>query len=55
MDYGVSHAFLVHEYHKALAAQTTQPCNRQCSGCGANHLLGGPCFAYDTDLVHEDR
>ena len=55
MDYGVSHAFLVHEYHKALAAQTTQPCNRQCSGCGANHLLGGPCFAYDTDLVHENR
>ena len=55
MDYGVSHAFLVHEYHKALAAQTTQSCNRQCSGCGANHLLGGPCFAYDTDLVHEDR
>ncbi|HIX33968.1 MAG TPA: TIGR03960 family B12-binding radical SAM protein [Candidatus Gemmiger avium] len=55
MDYGVSHAFLVHEYHKALAAQTTQPCNRQCSGCSANHLLGGPCFAYDTDLVHENR
>lgn len=46
MDYGVSKEYLVREYQKALAAQTTPPCNRACSGCGANHLLGGPCFDY---------
>ena len=34
-----------------LAAQTTKPCNRACSGCGANHLLGGPCFDYSQNLV----
>ncbi len=38
MDYGVTHEYLVREYKKALAAQTTPPCNRQCGGCGANHL-----------------
>ena len=38
------------EYEKALRAETTQPCNRQCSGCGANKLLGGPCFDYSKDL-----
>ena len=38
-------------YKKALAAQTTPPCNRACSGCGANRLLGGPCFDYSADLV----
>ena len=51
MDYGVTHEYLVREYNKALAAQTTQPCNRACHGCGANHLLGGPCFDYSKDLV----
>ena len=51
MDYGVTHEYLVREYQKALAAQTTQPCNRACHGCGANHLLGGPCFDYSKDLV----
>ena len=51
LDYGVSHEFLVREYKKALEAKTTQPCNRQCSGCGANLLLGGPCFEYSKDLV----
>ena len=30
MDYGVTHEYLVREYQKALAAQTTQPCNRAC-------------------------
>ena len=38
MDYGVTHEYLVREYNKALAAQTTQSCNRACHGCGANHL-----------------
>lgn len=52
MDYGVTHEYLVREYRKALNAQTTRPCNRACSGCGANKLLGGPCFEYGTDLVH---
>ena len=51
MDYGVTHEYLVREYNKALAAQTTQPCNRACHGCGANHLLGGPCFDYSQNLV----
>ena len=51
LDYGVSHEFLVREYKKALEAKITQPCNRQCSGCGANLLLGGPCFEYSKDLV----
>ena len=51
LDVGVSHAHLVREYEKALRAETTQPCNRQCSGCGANKLLGGPCFDYSKDLL----
>ncbi len=51
LDVGVSHAHLVREYQKALNAETTQPCNRQCSGCGANKLLGGPCFDYGKNLV----
>ena len=44
LDVGVSKAFLVREYQKALRAETTQPCNRVCSACGANKLLGGACF-----------
>ena len=51
MDYGITHEYLVREYQKALAAQTTPPCNRVCNGCGANHLLGGPCFDYSQNLV----
>ena len=35
-------AHLVREYKKAtMEARTTQPCNRQCSACGANKLIGG--------------
>ncbi len=52
MDYGVSHAFLVREYQKAMAARTTQPCNKTCSACGANKFVGGACFDYGADLVH---
>lgn len=51
LDVGVSHAHLVREYQKALRAETTPPCNRKCSGCGANKLLGGPCFDYGKNLV----
>ena len=52
LDYGISHDYLVREYQKAMQGVTTRPCNRACSGCGANHLLGGPCFEYDQNLVH---
>ena len=51
LDVGVTHAHLVREYQKALHAQTTQPCNRQCSACGANKLLGGPCFDYSKNSL----
>ena len=51
LNVGVSRAFLAREYNKALRAETTPPCNRQCSGCGANKLLGGPCFAYNQDQL----
>ena len=51
LDVGVTKAHLVREYNKALAAQTTQPCNRQCSACGANKLIGGPCFDYSKNLL----
>lgn len=51
LDVGVSHSHLVREYQKALRAETTQPCNRHCSGCGANKLIGGPCFDYSKNLL----
>ena len=51
LDVGVTKAHLVREYKKALEAQTTQPCNRQCSACGANKLIGGPCFDYSKNLL----
>ena len=54
MDYGVTKAYLVREYQKALAGKTTPPCNRVCAGCGANQLLGGgPCFDYSASAVHQ--
>ncbi len=46
LEYGVQEAFLRAEYQKAMQAATTPPCNKACSGCGANTLLGGACFAY---------
>lgn len=51
MDYGVQPAYLVREYQKAMQASTTPPCNRACAGCGANQLMGGPCFAYHQSTV----
>jgi len=51
MDYGVTKQHLWNEYQKALQGQTTPPCNRQCAGCGANQLIGGPCFAYHKSMV----
>lgn len=47
LDYGVSEAYLEKEYQRAMEAGTTPPCNRACSGCGANKLAkGGVCFEY---------
>ncbi len=44
LDAGVSRRYLAREYQKALRAEPSPPCNRQCSGCGADKLLGRPCF-----------
>lgn len=44
LDYGVSKEFFIRENKKARCSQTTPHCRHQCSGCGANQLLGGPCF-----------
>ena len=51
LDYGVSKAFLVKENKLARQSQTTATCRRQCTGCGANQLLGGACFADHTDIL----
>lgn len=51
MDVGVNKAFLVREYQKARQAATTPPCHRQCAACGANKLIGRPCFDYGTHLL----
>ena len=52
LHYGVTKQYLISEYENAINAKTTPPCNRKCSGCGANKLLGGPCFEYDKSVVH---
>lgn len=40
---GVSKEFLRREYERAVAGVTTPDCRTQCSGCGANCLIGGAC------------
>ncbi len=45
IDFGVSKAFLIRENKKAHEGLTTPNCRQQCSGCAANKLLGGACFA----------
>ena len=51
-SYGVDKRFLIEEYQRAQRAQTTMPCNRKCSGCGANKLMGGgKCVANDQSVV----
>ena len=47
LDYGVTKEFLARENRKAHCSQTSENCRKKCAGCGANHLLGGACFAYD--------
>ena len=51
LNYGVTKKFLVSEYKKALTEAVTPPCNLKCSNCGANKILGGPCFEYSKSLV----
>ncbi|MEG0804297.1 MAG: B12-binding domain-containing radical SAM protein, partial [Pygmaiobacter sp.] len=51
--YGVTKDFLIEEYQRATVAQTTMPCNKKCSGCGANNLMGGgTCVAFDQSRIH---
>lgn len=51
--YGVTKDFLIEEYNRAVEATTTMPCNKKCSGCGANNLMGGgKCVAFDQSRVH---
>lgn len=49
LDYGVSKAFLVQENQLAHQSVATPHCRQHCSGCGANKLLGGPCFGNDAN------
>lgn len=52
-DYGVDKRFLQEEYLKAVAEEVTMPCNKKCSACGANKLMGGGvCVAFDQSRVH---
>ncbi|MEA5011969.1 MAG: TIGR03960 family B12-binding radical SAM protein [Angelakisella sp.] len=44
LDYGVSKEFLIRENKKAHESCVSQNCRGQCTGCGANKLLGGACF-----------
>lgn len=46
LDYCVSKNFLIRENKIAKEENRTTPhCRLQCSGCGANKLVGGKCFA----------
>lgn len=51
LDYGITKDFLIREDQKAQGSRTTENCRRQCSGCGANHLLGGACFEADESVL----
>ncbi len=41
LHYGVDREFLESEYDKAVATQTSQPCNLQCYNCGVRKNYGG--------------
>ena len=43
LDYFVTKEFFIRENKKAHADETTPHCRQQCSGCGANRLVGGRC------------
>ncbi len=44
LDYCVTKEFLVRENKRSHEDKTTPHCRTQCSGCGANRLVGGTCF-----------
>ena len=43
IDCGVTKAFLLREWERARAEQTTPDCRRACSGCGAARYGTGIC------------
>ena len=46
IDVGVRKAHLWHEKEMAYASKLSPDCRKQCTGCGANRLIGGgPCNA----------
>lgn len=44
IDIGVTKAFLKREWERAIKAEVTPNCRRQCSGCGVAGWGGGVCF-----------
>lgn len=44
IDIGVSKKFLLKEYDKSLAGETTPNCSISCSACGAQTFGGGICY-----------
>lgn len=44
IDIGVSKTFLLKEYERALAGETTPNCATSCSVCGAQEFGGGICY-----------
>lgn len=45
IDFGVTKAYLLKEYKKALNEQTTPPCKHTCQGCGAQSI--SKCRQYE--------
>ena len=44
IDTGVSRAFLLREYKKAVQGKVTPNCRQLCNNCGAKQFGGGVCF-----------
>ncbi len=44
IDAGVTKAFLIREYERALAGTVTPNCRQSCSGCGSRVYGGGVCY-----------
>ena len=44
LDFGVSKEFLIRQDKLAYENKTSPNCRENCSGCGANKLIGGRCF-----------
>ena len=49
LDYMVSKRFLIRENELAHQGVTTPSCREHCAGCGANKVLGRPCFPKEGD------